>query len=260
MTKQFEVPNFFHIAVLIFLLLFLSFILESYLVSRVGIDSSFAKLLVSSITLLTVLTFLQLTGIRFTKKTELPFDLCRIGWIAWLYLLCIGITVLGVSIELHHYHVSPNEFCSPSKTDYLELARTTVFAPALETLIFVQILPESFMHRYKRTPPVVAILLVATLFSIFHSPVSAESFICRFCGGIIFSYIYFVLNSLAGSFVVHAAHNLSLSAIAAAGGQSCIGISRLANELATPGFALGLLLTAYLVMRMTRFPSQVFLR
>lgn len=233
----------------------LSFVLESYLVLRIGADESLTKLMIAFATLLLVIW--KTSDTQSNIRSSATVDFRRMSKIALLYLLSLGVAIFGASMELFRVHIDPSGLCGPTRIDYFELTRTVVVGPALETLIFVRLLSETFQKRFTRTSPVFGVIVVALLFSAFHFPNSVESFICRFCSAVIFLYIYVVMRSLTGAFVVHALHNFSLSALAIVGESACLALAKLPYDFVSGVFTFELLMIACLIAGMAnrRLPA-----
>jgi hypothetical protein len=98
----------------------------------------------------------------------------------------------------------------------------------------------------------IGVIIISALFSFLHDRDSVESFLYTLSAGIIFSYIYFGLGSLAGAFLVHAIHNSFLSIFSAFGHEACSSISDLFQDFAFPIFAIGLIVVACLAASMAR--------
>lgn len=232
--------------------IFLS-VAESSLTTRMGFNASNLKLATAATLLVLSVLLDRYMNVNWAVEATSNFGNRQlILAMTGLYVVSLALTFSGSAIPVHRLQINSMELCRAANFDLPELLRTCLVAPAWETIVFVKILPKTFMERYKSINPTIGILIVSALFSVVHSPASIEIFVLRFCVGVIFSYTYFGLGSLIGAFVLHAAHNFALALLGAVDGDVCAFIANLPYQFVITTCVFGLLVTTSVVIKMAK--------
>lgn len=250
--KQDGSPTFFGAVLLVGLLYFLSFLVDAYLISRKGFNAKEARLLSSVLLLAASLLLLRLSSTS-DISTQSKFSLAEntgllIALSVSLVIAEIGVTFLSFSVEDLRGKVE----CNTSGADAYVILGTCILSPAIETLLFVRILPSLLLRNFKNSRPLIAFLVVAFIFSILHIGRSPLAHILLIINGVVLCYVYFGSGSLPTAFMIHAITNTSFVVL----DEQCSRVSGLMlglNSLAVfSACLLGVSIVFFLIFRLSR--------
>lgn len=197
------------VTLLVTILYILTFVANAYLISRLNFPPTLSNFTTTlSLLLCSVLLLISIDIPLIVADFKFP----SIGWsgiflltIASLIFLEISGSILGKIGDL-----DIPSMCGYKPIDHLKAIKTGLLSPAVETILFVKILPTLYFRKYPNSSPFWVFLVVGIFFSLMHFRFSPVGFGGALLSGIIFCYVYYGTGSLLASFLMHASINATL--------------------------------------------------
>jgi membrane protease YdiL (CAAX protease family) len=259
-NKYGRAPAFLSVVFLSGIVYVFSLIMDVLLTSRMGVESSLAKC-ATTLILLVLAAFLT-RYMRMSPNVMSAFAYSKSHVVIALVFFFILIMVLQISASvssLSGAKIDVVRLCASSKHTFYQIVRTGFFSPALETILFVFLLPSLFIHRYPERHPIWGIIFVSFLFAMLHLPNSLELFSSKFFSGIIFCYMYFGLKSLTGAFILHSIVNITLIVLDQFGSSFCMAVHQTSSTLMPLIYILALILSFSLLWPLAKESRKTIL-